>query len=356
VNDTRLARIREKLAAEEVDGFLVKKGANTRYLSGFTSEDGQLLITGDQAFLLADFRYYEQAERQAPGYQLYKVAKPFPEAFADLVHETGCTRVAFESTSVFYSLYEELAAIEGLALVPVKGWVEELRAVKTPAEIAPTRRAVAISDAVIAALPELLHAGMTERELAWEIEAYMHTHGADDVAFPVIAAGGPNGAMPHAVPSERVLVPGEPVVLDLGAKVEGYCSDLTRTVCIGQPDERFREVHAIVLAAQEAAEAGIRPGMLGKEADALARQVIVEAGYGDAFGHGLGHGVGLEVHERPSAGQRSEDRLEPGMLVTVEPGIYLPGWGGVRIEDLVLITDYGVEILSRATKEPAVPR
>nr|HPL29442.1 M24 family metallopeptidase [Anaerolineae bacterium] len=235
-----------------------------------------------------------------------------------------------------------------------KGWVEELRAVKSPDELALMRRAVAISDAVIAALPELLQPGMTEKQLAWRIESFMHEHGADEPSFPIIAAGGPNGAMAHAVPSERPLVPGEPIVLDLGARVEGYCSDLTRTVCIGQPDARFREIYAIVLQAQQTAEAGIKAGLLGKDADALARQVIVEAGYGEAFGHGLGHGVGLDIHERPGAGARSEDRLEPGMAVTVEPGIYLPGWGGVRIEDLVVVTEGGVEILSAATKDPVV--
>jgi Xaa-Pro aminopeptidase len=354
VSDRRIASIREKLTAEGADAFLVKRGANVRYLSGFTSEDGQLLISEAHAFLIVDFRYYEQAERQAPGFQLYKLTDSLPEAVGALARETGARRIAFESGGVTYALYQELAAIEGLELVPTRGWVEELRAIKTRDELALLRRAVAISDAALAAVPGLLRPGMTERQLAWELEAYIRTHGADNVAFPIIVAGGPNGAMPHAVPTDRILVPGEPVVLDLGAEVEGYRSDLTRTVCLGEPGDRFREIHAIVLAAQQAAEAGIRPGMQGKEADAIARQVIVEAGYGEAFGHGMGHGVGLEVHERPRAGLRSEDHLEPGMVVTVEPGIYLPGWGGVRIEDLVVITETGVEILTGAAKEPIV--
>ena len=355
MSEQRVARIRERLAAEEVEALLVTKPANTRYLSGFTSKDARLLISQDRAYLITDFRYYEQAEREAPSYQLYKLTEPLPAAFGDLVHEAGVSRVAFESDDVSYALYQDLEKIEGLDLVPVKGWTEEMRAIKSPEELALIRRAVAISDAAIAALPELLQPGMTERQLAWELEVYMRTHGADDAAFPIIAAGGPNGAMAHAVPTDRVLVPGEPIVLDLGARVEGYCSDLTRTISIGQPDDKFREIHDIVLAAQQAAEGGIRPGLLGKEADAIARQVIVEAGYGEAFGHGLGHGVGLEVHERPSAGPRGEDRLEPGMVVTVEPGIYLPGWGGVRIEDLVVMTDTGIEILTSVSKDPVVP-
>ncbi len=353
----RIGKIREKLAAEGADALLVTTPTNVRYLSGFTAgEDASLLISGDRGFLITDFRYYEQAERQAPGLALYRLTRTFAAAFADLVHEIGARRVAFESANVTYARYQELTAVEGLGLVPIDGWVEELRAIKSPDELSLIRQAVEISDAAVAALPELLRPGMTERQLAWELEVYIRTHGASSVAFPIIAAGGPNGAMPHAVPSDRALVPGEPIVLDLGAEVQGYRSDLTRTVCLGQPDERFREIHAIVLAAQQAAEAGIRAGLLGKEADAIARQVIVDAGYGGAFGHGLGHGVGLEVHERPGANPRSEERLQPGMVVTVEPGIYLPGWGGVRIEDLAVVTAAGIEVLTAVSKDPVVPR
>ncbi|MCL6432211.1 MAG: aminopeptidase P family protein, partial [Anaerolineae bacterium] len=331
-----MAPLRERLAAEGADAFLVKHAANVRYLSGFTAgEDASLLITPDSAFILTDFRYYEQAEQQAPDWELFRLTSTLPAGFAELVRQIGVRRVAFESASITYALYEELARAEDVELLPVKGWVEDLRTVKTPREIACIRRAVEIADGALAALPSLIRPGMTERELAWELEVYIRTHGADDIAFPIIVAGGPNSAMPHAVPSDRPLVPGEPIVLDLGAKVEGYCSDATRTVCLGQPDDHFREVYAIVLAAQEAAKRGIHAGLLGKEADAFARQVIADARFGEAFGHGLGHGVGLEVHERPSAGQRSEDRLQPGSVITVEPGIYLPGWGGVRIEDLV---------------------
>ncbi len=351
----RIAKISQRLAAEGVDALLVTQPSNVRYMSGFTaSQDAALLISASAVQLATDFRYYEQAEREAPDYQLFKTTNGLAAGFADLARQGGARRIAFENTHMTCALHDELAKTEGVELVPVQGWVEALRAVKSADELALMRRAVAISDAVIAALPELLRPGMTEKQLAWEIEAYMHAQGADDVAFPVIAAGGPNGAMPHAVPSERAIVPGEPIVLDLGARVGGYCSDLTRTVCLGQPDARFREIYAIVLKAQQAAEAGIKAGMLGKDADALARQVIADAGYGEAFGHGMGHGVGLDVHERPGAGPRSEERLEPGMVVTVEPGIYVPDWGGVRIEDLVVVAEGGIDVLSAASKEPVV--
>jgi len=355
LSEIRIDRLRERLSAEGVDALLVTHPSNVRYMSGFTAgADASLLISATQALLATDFRYYEQVKRQAPAYRLFQAPNGLAAAFGDLAREAGARRIAFESTHITYALYQDLAKVEGVELVPEKGWVEELRAVKSAEELALIRQAVAISDAVIAALPHILRPGMTEKELAWEVEAFMHARGAEDVAFPIIAASGPNGAMPHAVPSERRIVPGEPLTLDLGARVQGYCSDLTRTVCIGQPDDKFREVYGIVLKAQQAAEAGIKAGMLGKDADALARQVIVDAGYGEAFGHGLGHGVGLDVHEFPRAGARSEDRLAPGMVVTVEPGIYLPGWGGVRIEDLVVVTESGIEILSQATKDPVV--
>ncbi len=355
----RIAKIRERLAADQVDAFMITSAPNIQYMSGFSPSapgDGTLLITGDRALVITDFRYYEQAERQAPDYTLYKLEKSFPAAFAELVHEIGVHRVAFESAHVTCALHQELAATEGLELVPFRDWVEDLRVIKTPEEIDLIRRAVAISDAAIGALPEFLRPGMTEKQLAWELEAFMRTHGADEVSFSVIAAAGPNGAMAHAIPSDRPIVPGEPIVLDLGARVAGYCSDLTRTICLGEPGDELRRIYGIVLAAQETAEASIRPGMTGKEADAIARQVIADAGYGSNFGHGLGHGVGLEIHERPSVGPRSQERLEPGMVFSIEPGIYLQGWGGVRIEDLAVVTEEGVDVLTRATKGPVLRR
>ncbi|HID96168.1 MAG TPA: peptidase M24 family protein, partial [Candidatus Latescibacteria bacterium] len=192
--------------------------------------------------------------------------------------------------------------------------------------------------------------GMTEKEVAWELESFMRTHGAEKAAFDLIVASGPNGALPHVTASERAIRAGEPIVMDLGCVVEGYHSDMTRTICLGQPDARFREIYQLVLSAQLAAEEAIRPGMTGREADAIARRIIEEAGYGEQFGHGLGHGVGLAIHEKPTLGKLSEDVLEPGMVFTVEPGIYIPGWGGVRIEDMVVLREDGVEVLTQASK------
>jgi Xaa-Pro aminopeptidase len=356
VTDSSLNRIRARLAAEGLDALLVTTPSNVRYLSGFTAgQDATLLVSAKVALLITDFRYYEQFERQVSGCILVKQEKAFPLAFAEAVQQAQAKKIAFESSGITYARYQDLAATPGVELAPVKGWVEALRVIKTPSEITLMRHAVAIGDAVIAALPHLWHEGISEKQLAWAIQSFIHDRGAEDVSFPVIVAAGENGAMPHAVPSDRRIGRGEPVVLDLGARVEGYCSDLTRTVCFGHADARFLEIYNTVLAAQHKAESGIRAGVTGKEADALARQVITEAGYGTAFGHSLGHGVGLDIHEEPRASVQYEGKLEPGMTLTVEPGIYLPGWGGVRIEDLVVVTETGVEVLSAASKAPVVP-
>lgn len=240
--------------------------------------------------------------------------------------------------------------------VPLKETVEALRAVKETVEVEALRRSVALTDASFEHLMERIKPGMTEREAAWEIETYMRTHGASKVAFDLMVAAGPNGALPHARTGDHAIRPGEPVVVDIGCVVDGYCSDMTRTFCLGQPSPEYLEVWDLVLQAQEAAEATIRAGLSGVEVDAIARGVIDGAGYGEYFGHGLGHGVGLAIHEGPRASRLSKDRLEAGMSLTIEPGIYLPGRFGVRLEDLVIIHEDGIEILTNTPKMPVVDR
>lgn len=259
--------------------------------------------------------------------------------------------MGFESTHVTVDQHQRWTeAMEGLELVPTKGLVEELRTIKDEEELALIRRAVELGDAAFAHIVEWLRPDMTEKEIAWEIEIFMRTHGADDIAFDLIVGSGPNGAMAHAEPSDRQIREGEPIVLDLGARVDGYCSDLTRTICVGEPNQRFRHIHSIVLEAQEAAQHAMRTGLKGSTVDAIARDLIGSAGHGEHFGHSLGHGVGLAVHEGPRLAKTSEDVLQAGMVITVEPGIYIEGWGGVRIEDLVVVRERGIEILTTASK------
>ena len=353
---SRLGKLRGALAAEELDAMIITQPENRRYVSGFTGSRALLVISVEHALLATDFRYYEQVAKEAPDFSLTKIeSDEVAPLLNEMVQGIEAKRVGFECQHVTVDTHQQWAdAADGFELVPTRGIVESIRSTKDEGELAAIRRAVALSDGAVHHIKGMIHPGMTEKEIAWEMESYMRTHGADQLAFPIIAASGPNGAMPHAVTSDRIVAAGEPIVMDLGARVDGYNSDLTRTICIGEAGEKFRKVYDIVLKAQLAAEEAIRPGMLGKEADAVAREVITEAGYGEYFGHGLGHGVGLAVHEKPTAGKASEDVLLPGSVVTVEPGIYIPGWGGVRIEDMVLVTDDGVEVLSQATKDPLV--
>ena len=348
----RLEKLREKLEEMGLDALLVSQMENKRYLSGYTGDAGHLLITAQDALLATDFRYYEQVERQAPDFRLVKVAARYEEVFGQMIAETGAKRVGFESQVITYDQFESWKrALPNVEWVPTKEIVEQIRVIKDEGELAIIRRAVALADQAAEHVIALLRPGMTELEAAWELEVYMRTHGAEAIGFPFIVAAGPNASLPHAIPSDRPIQAGEPITLDLGAQVDGYRSDLTRTVCLGKPkDDTYMRIWDIVLDAQLRAEEGIRAGMSGREADALARDVIVAAGHGEHFGHGLGHGVGLAIHEAPRASKLAETPLPAGATLTIEPGIYLPGWGGVRIEDLVVVRGNGVEILTKCPK------
>jgi Xaa-Pro aminopeptidase len=269
----------------------------------------------------------------------------------------GGKRIAFEEAHVSYRGYRSLRKIvQGLPeaqrpkLVPTVDIVERLREIKEPDEIAALQAAVDLGDAAFQYVAERLEPGWTEQQVAWEIEKYIREHGGDGLSFDTIVGSGPRGAMAHAFPTDRVLQKGEGVVIDMGVKLDGYMSDLTRTIFIGKPDDEFKRIYDIVLAAQQAAEEMVEAGMTGEQAHLLAHHVIDEAGHGEAFGHGLGHGVGLQVHEAPRLAKTSKDVLEEGMVFTIEPGIYLTGWGGVRIEDMVVLENGKARIMSRAPK------
>jgi Xaa-Pro aminopeptidase len=355
----RLDKLRRSLAQsdEGVDALLVYQPENRRYLSGFTGSEAMLLVTRDRAMLATDSRYWEQAEREALEFSLFKITTRYVMQMTDLLAAAGNPKhIGFESTFITVDHLDQLTdAAPDVEWIATKGLIEDLRVIKDESEIALMRRAARIADDGFEFLRRTLRPGMTEHEAAWELEAHMRTHGADKIAFDLIVGSGPGGAEPHHHSGSRVIEAGEPIVLDLGAQVNGYHSDLTRTICLGKPkDERFMEIYTIVLHAQEAALNGIRAGMTGIEADRLARDVIVAAGHGDHFGHGLGHGVGLAVHEEPRASRLAEDAILAGSTLTIEPGIYVPGWGGVRIEDLTLVDKNGVQLLSHASKEPLV--
>lgn len=353
----RLQKLRATLPRLGVDVLLVSQPENRRYLSGFTGGGGLLLVSADRAVVATHFTYYEQVKQEAPAFELAKVTSSESALLPGLLADLQVRRLGFESQSLTVDKLRTWSlATPGVEWVPLQGVVEEIRAVKDEHELELLRRSTALTDAAFEHLQQSLRPGMTEREAAWQIESYMRTHGASKVAFDLIVAAGPSGAIPHARPSDHPIQAGEPIVIDIGSVIDDYCSDLTRTICLGAPSRKYLEVWEVVRRAQEAVESNIRAGMNGIEIDALARDVITAAGYGEYFGHGLGHGVGLAVHEAPQASRQApvDKTLEPGMVMTVEPGIYLPGEFGVRLEDFLFVTADGAEIVTRASKMPVV--
>ena len=326
----------------ELEALYVTRPENVRYLSGFPHpEDAQVLLSLEGAFLLTDPRYPEAGrESKIPVKVLKREEKE--ALFKELKG-----RVGFEAEHLPYAALERLRELSPAEWVPTKGVVERLRLKKTPEEVQRIRKAQALAEEALAHALTLLRPGVEEREVALEIEFFLRRRGAEGVAFPPIVASGARGALPHAGASEKRLEPGELITLDLGAKVAGYHSDMTRTVALGKPSPEMRRVYEAVQEALEVALQGLKPGRTGKEVDALAREALGRHGLDRYFVHSLGHGVGLAVHEGPGLSPYTEEVLEPGMVVTVEPGVYLPGVGGVRIEELVLITEDGIELLSR---------
>jgi len=352
---SRLQKLRQKLTEKEIDAILISQPENRYYLSGFWRSAGYLLISQKEAILATDFRYVEQAKIQAPDYEIFRITGEVSEWFPKLIAELNPRKLGFEAGHVTFDLYCQMTrAVEEAKsptkLIPQEGLVESLRIIKEPEEIELISQAAVIGDRAFQHIESIIRPGMTERQVAWEIEKFLREHDSQSMSFDVIVATGANAALPHARPSERPINPGEPVLMDFGARVEGYTSDLTRTICLGTPDDKFKKVYDIVLGAQLTAIAIVKEGMSGKEADSLARTVIEQAGYSENFGHGLGHGVGLATHEAPRLSYLSNDTLKSSMVFTIEPGIYLPGWGGVRIEDVVVMDGGKVRIISKARK------
>ena len=352
----RLNRLRAELEENEVDAILVSTPENRRYVSGFTGSAGYLLVSEGDAVLATDFRYTEQAGNQSPDFRVHRM-KPGEAWLPLLAHELGAKRVGFESTQMTYATHaalsksiEEAEDVNKPELVPVSGIVEKLRAIKDAGEIALLTRAIHIGDEAFAQVAPTIEPGVTEKEIAWELEKAMRERGAEGLGYDIIVATGPNGALPHHRADDSVVQSGDAIVIDMGCVYEGYTSDMTRTVLVGEADETFRRVYDIVLRAQLEAEEQVRAGMTGKEVDAIARDIIAEAGYGEEFGHSLGHGIGLEVHEEPGLSVRSEKVLEDGMVFTIEPGIYLSGWGGVRIEDNVVLENGRARVITTTHK------
>lgn len=377
----RLAETRARMAGEDVDALLVSSQYNRRYLTGFTPEDGDItessglaLVTRDGLYLITGTFALSGIEHEIEpsGTQPLLTDKaPAQAVLAQAIGDFGIGRLGFEKDWISYGRVDRLrrAAGEGVEWVPLDDLVELVRARKDAAEVAAIKRAVEVAEEAFAQLVAELRPGMTERQIALRLDDLMRACGASGPSFETIVGAGPGGALPHWVPSDHEVLAGEPLLIDFGARVDGYCSDITRTLVLGEPDAKLREVYAVVRAMQDAGEEALRAGVRrGRDVDAAARKVAADAGYSEQYLHGLGHGVGMAVHEGPGlpkprtaedpklaaeleAEQAKIEGIEPGHVVTIEPGIYLPGWGGVRLEDMALVTPDGIELLTQRNPE-----
>ena len=354
----RLTRLRALLEGQDFDTVLILQGENRRYLSGFTGEDGQceesagaLFLTREHQLLATDSRYETQARMEAGGFEVYCYREGLSSSLPDILGMLGTGRLGFEGLKLSYLQFQKFeeqlkkANLE-VSLVPAENLVEALRMNKEPEEVDAVRKSLSIAETVVKNVMSTLSPGLREREIAWAIEKGLREAGAESVAFPPIVATGPNAALPHAVPSDRLVREGEPILFDWGARVDGYCSDISRTVVLGEADETFRKVYEVVRDAQSMAVEAMMPGVSTQLVDKVERDHIADKGFKDCLGHALGHGVGLATHEKPGLSPLRPVDLEVGMITTVEPGIYIPGWGGVRLENMVVIEDSGALVLN----------
>ncbi len=348
----RKESINEILQDKSLDAILINSPENRYYLSGFTGTAGVMVITNERDHFITDFRYLEQAEEQVSGYQIKEISRNKEEKLAEFLTELNISSLGFEDDHISYEYYQKMTDLcEDITFVPLKGSVKDLRITKEPEEIENIKKAVEITERAFDKLMNYIEPGRTEKELAAELEYLLRKEGGEKPAFDFIVASGKRSSLPHGVASDKKVTRGEFITFDFGTRFNNYCSDMTRTVILGEPDERQSEIYEIVLQAHREVSNNLKAGMTGVEADAIAREIITEAGYDDNFGHGLGHGIGIEVHEAPRLSTQSEDTLKPGMVVTNEPGIYISDWGGVRIEDDLVVEEDGCAVLNSSSKE-----
>lgn len=345
-------RVQEINRNLNIDAVLISNGNNMRYVSGFAGETGYLYISEKHHALITDFRYTYQAEAEAEGFEIITIGSGgYEEAINNMLSSDNVKRLGFESQDMLYSKYQDLLdKLNVVELTPINNEITRLRRIKTPKELEYIKQAESIGDKVFTEILTFIKPGMTELEVAARIEYLLKLYGGQRTSFPAIVASGINSSMPHAVPSLKKIEDGDFLTMDYGCVYEGYCSDMTRTIVVGKASDKQKEIYNIVLEAQLAALDVIKAGLKGKDVDKVARDIIYKAGYGGCFGHGLGHSVGLFIHEDPRLSPSEEGIIEAGMIETVEPGIYVRGFGGVRIEDLVVVTDEGYENYTHSDK------
>jgi len=349
---SRLSTFRSKIRDLKIDGALITKRENYMYLSGFSGSSANLLITDKKAYLLTDFRYIEQSTKQAPFFEVVKHKPDIIDTIYEIVNSECLKKLGFEDRSLSYALYKLFAdKFVDTELIGIGLAVDDMRSIKDAQEIETINRAVQIADDAFLHVLTMIKPGITELDVAAELEYKMKKLGASSASFETIVASGIRSSMPHGVASEKKLELGDAITMDFGAMYNHYCSDITRTVFLGQPDKKLIDIYNLVLKAQLTSEKGAVRGLTGKEVDKIARDIIYENGFEGKFGHGLGHGVGLEIHESPRLSVGGDNILENNMAVTIEPGIYVEGLGGVRIEDTIIIKDDNPIVLTKSTKE-----
>lgn len=352
---SRVERLQGKLLNANIDALLITDVKNVSYVSGFTGDDSYVIISNTANYFITDFRYIEQATAECPGFEIIRhdgSKKPLQQLINELAHNIGVKRLGFEKAHVSYASYEKLLEhLKDIEFIPTSELVEELRYVKDQEEIDRMRKAAAIADKAFFEILKVIKPGRTEKEAAAELEYFMKKFGADDIAFETILVSGVNTSLPHGKPTDKKIEEGDFITFDFGALYKGYRSDMTRTIVVGTPTPEQEKIYNLVKEAQQNAVNAIHAGVIGNIPDQKAREVFRREGYEENFGHGLGHGVGLLIHEEPFMGTVCSRVLEENCVVTVEPGIYIPAWGGVRIEDTVVVTKDGCEILTKSSKD-----
>ncbi len=336
---------------QDLDGILLVGDANRNYLSGFTGDESFSIIGLEKAIFITDSRFTEQAKEQVIGYEVREYKGKIEKFMSKIVKELNIKKLGFEEDIVTFKNYVTYKDSFSCELVPIKGIIEDIRIIKDEEEIVCIKKAAEIADRAFAKILQFVKPGMTEKEVGVELEYWLKKFGASGLSFPSIVASGERSSLPHGQPTDKVIKMGDFLTLDFGCVYNGYCSDMTRTIVMGNATDKMTEIYNVVLEAQETAIKAFKPGSTGAEVDKVARDYIKEKGYGKYFGHGLGHGVGREIHELPGISPNGDIILKPGMIVTNEPGIYIPDFGGVRIEDLILITENGCEVISKTTKK-----
>ena len=351
MRDGRIGKVLEIMGSNALDACVIRGMDNIYYLTGFRGSEGTLFVTGGDVTLITDFRYITHANEVAKGVKIVE-QRGKQNVVSELCDKYGVKRMGFDSFHTFYQMYRRWEeTIQNTELVPLENEIEEIRKCKEPEEIEAIGKAIDISTNAFIEIFERIRPGKTEKEIACDLEFTMRNMGADSPSFDTIVASGPRAALPHAVPTDRKIKAGEAIIMDFGAQVNGYCSDETCTIAVGEVNGKIKEIHKVVKDAKDLAIEKIKAGMSVKDLDMIVRGFIDEAGYGEFFRHGVGHGVGIAVHEAPAIISTGEGVFEEDMVITIEPGVYLPNLGGVRLEDMVLITDKGAKVLTRLRKE-----